>query len=505
MFSRPWSRRLDVTSVGSPGFVAELGLWDDQQAQAAERVMACLDEIELVRLVFCDPHGLPRSKTLTTESFRRALGNGMDFSPGPFLFDTGHAVAIDIFGENPGLGVDEIIGAGDFLVVPDPLTFQVVPEVEPRTAWVLGDEYLRDGTPHPLSTRHVLRRVGARYAAHGLEPVVGLEVEWYLTRLIGNSPGNKGNGFGLQGPAPAVEAVNPGYQFNFDGYLQSLADVANPLATALLALGLPLRSMEHESGPGQLEFTFDPMLASDAADAMLLFRTLVKQTCARRGFHASFMSLPKLDSFDPSGWHLHQSVINTTTGRNVFAPEGAGDGVSPEGKAYIDGILARTRDYCLLSVPTINGYRRFGGQFPLAPTQIGWSFEDRRVMLRVLGAGSSTHIENRVGEPCANPYLAISAQMSAGLDGLLGEASPSEPAAPFSVASGNTLPPSLGEALDAFRLSKEAEELLGQPLMTCLVKLKESELSRFEAWRESEQPCDTGVTDWEQREYFSVY
>jgi glutamine synthetase len=502
MFSRPWSRRLAASSVGSPGFVADLGRWDARQAEAG------LDQIDLVRLVFCDPHGLARSKTLTADSFRAALRNGMDFSPGPFLFDTGHAIAIDI-GENPGLGVDELIGAGDFLVVPDPLTFQVMPEVEPRTAWVLGDEYLRDGTPHPLSTRHVLRRVCARYAAHGLEPVVGLEVEWYLTRLVGNTPGNRGNGFGLQGVAPAVEAVNAGYQFNLDAYFHSVADVANPLSGMLLALGLPLRTMEHESGPGQLEFTFSPMLASDAAYAMLLFRTVVKQACARRGFHASFMSLPKLDSFDPSGWHLHQSVAATVTGGNVFASEDADGGISAEGKAYIDGILARARDLCLLSVPTVNGYRRFGENYPLAPMQIGWSFEDRRAMVRVLGAGDSTHVENRVGEPCANPYLAMAAQLSAGLDGLLGERAAGGPGETLPEAAGDTLPLSLREALEVFRASKHVGELLGTPLTVGLVKLKESEVSRFEAWCESrgghEPLPGTGVTDWEQREYFGVY
>lgn len=73
--------------------------------------------------------------------------------------------------------------------------------------------------------------------------------------------------------------MNAGYQFNLDTYYDSVATVANPLSMLLLALGLPLRSMEHESGPGQLETTFNPMLALDAADAMLLFRTLVKQTC----------------------------------------------------------------------------------------------------------------------------------------------------------------------------------------------------------------------------------
>jgi glutamine synthetase len=504
MFARPWSVHGDESGVGRPSFVAEFALWDDQQAGAAEQVEVVLDEVDLVRVVFCDPHGLARSKTVPANVFRTVLRNGMDFSAGPFLFDTGHAVAVDFLAD-AGVGVGELLGAGDFVLVPDPRTFQVLPLTEPRTAWVLGNEYLRDGTPHPLASRDVLRRVCAEYARRDLAPVIGLEVEWYLTRLAGGPPGNAGNGFGRQGAAPAVVAVNPGYQFNLDSYYDSVAEVADPLAGMLMALGLPLRTMEHESGPGQLETTFDPMLALDAADAMLLFRTQVKQACTRRGFHASFMTLPRLESFDSSGWHLHQSVTSTKTNLNVFAVGGSGqDTISAEGEAYVAGLLSRAREFCLLSVPTVNGYRRLAPEFTLSPTSVDWGFEDRSAMVRVLSGGSSTHVENRVGEPCANPYLTIAAQLFAGLAGMTTVAATAARPAEYPA-----LPRSLREALDAFRASDSAEELLGSPLRTCLTKLKESEAARFEAWCAAEGSTDDDVTnevsEWEHREYFGVF
>ncbi|MFD9339778.1 glutamine synthetase family protein [Streptomyces sp. NPDC060028] len=506
MYARSWSRPYGEGGVGRSSFVAEFGIWNDEQTAAAEQIEAGLHDIDLVRVAFCDPHGLARSKTLTSQAFQGVLRNGMDFSPGPFIFDTGHAVAVDFQSGDPGIGVSEITGAGNFVLVPDPLTFQVLPGDGPRTAWILGDEYLRDGTPHPLSTRHVLKKIAARYTERDLTPIVGLEAEWYLTRRLDTTAGNVGNGFGLQGPAPAVEAVDSGYQFNGDNAYASVAAITNPIAMDLVALGLPLRSMEHESGPGQIETTFSPMTALDTADAMLLFRTHVKQSCARRGYHASFMSLPRVDSFDPSGWHLNQSVIDNTTGRNIFAADGIAAGISTEGKSYAEGLMDRARAYCLLSVPTVNGYRRLGAEHSLSPTRIGWSFEDRGAMIRVVGGGSSTHIENRVGEPCANPYLNIAAQLHAGLEGLTGFPGTTEPVRVGSApdARAETLPQSLPEALEAFR-SGPAADLLGKPLAACLIKLKESEAARYEAWASEAGPTGTATTEWEQREYFENF
>ena len=499
MLTRPWARRCSGSSVGRADFVAEFGLWDETQCAHAERIAAELDQVDLVRVAFCDPHGLARSKTVTTDAFRRVLRNGMDFSPGPFLFDTGHAVAVDFLADDPDVAVSEIVGAGDFVLVPDPKTFQLLPDREPRTAWVLGDEYLRDGSPHPLSARAVLRRVCEQYAAADLEPIVGLEVEWYLTRALGGVPGHAGNGFGRQGAAPAVEALNAGYQFNLDGYYDTIAPITDPLALALRAMGLPLRSMEHESGPGQVETTFDPLSAADAADAMVLFRTLTKQHCARRGHHASFMALPAIDGFDPSGWHLHQSVANSKTGHNVLAGD-VENPLSVDGDAYVGGLIALARDLCLLAVPTVNGYRRLRPEFGLSPSRADRSVENRTAMIRICGADGSTHIENRIGEPNANPYLAIAAQLWAGLSGLLDSGR-------FGVgcAAPPELPQSLEASLRAFRASPHPLRLLGDPLATVLAKLKQSEQTRFQEWCAATGDEATRVTDWEQREYFGVF
>jgi glutamine synthetase len=123
-------------------------------------------------------------------------------------------------------------------------------------------------------------------------------------------------------------------------------------------------------------------------------------------------------------------------------------------------------------------------------------------MVRVCGAGQAVHVENRVGEPCANPYLALAAQLSAGLAGVADEEASGE-ALPHGAAAG--LPQSLRESLEAFRGGSAGPGLLGAPLAGCLDKLKSSELARFESWCGAARTDPAEVSDWEHREYFDVY
>ncbi|WP_438312605.1 glutamine synthetase family protein [Streptomyces sp. HUAS TT3] len=507
----PGTPRYARFATGSVGFVARHGLWSDAQRAAADAIEGTLATLDFVRVGFGDPHGLVRSKTLTVDAFRTALRNGIDMSPGPFLFDTGHALGVDLFAPGGGIGIPELTGGGDFLIVPDPLTFKVLPYTEAATGWVIADEYLRDGSPHPLSSRAVLRRQCERAAARGLQSVVGLEVEWYLTRLAAPAPGAAAaavGGFGVQGEPPAVEPVNGGYQFNLDSFTDGLMHVVAPLARAVRELGLPLRTVEHESGPGQLEFTFSPMNALDAADAMLLFRTVAKQVCARLGHHASFMALPRLDRFDASGWHLHQSLFDTAADRNAFVPDGGGGPLSDLGLGYLAGLLEHTAGTALFCVPTVNGYRRLAEQFSLSPDRVVWSAENRGALVRVLGGPGeeSTHVENRLGEPCANPYLYLGAQLAAGLDGIERGLRPGAPAEDPHAPSAAPLPGDLAEAVTAMQDSALARDLLGKQLHDCLVQLKRSEVARFEEWSAAAEPTGPGeVTAWEHREYFAAY
>jgi glutamine synthetase len=495
-------------STGSVDFVDEHDLWDDRRRAAAAELAETLDDLDFVRVVFGDPHGLVRGKTLPARAFRGVLANGIDMSPGPYVFDTGHAVAVDFFAPGGGIGVDELTGAGDFILVPDPLTFRMLPHTTSRCGWVVADEYLRSGEPHPLSSRWVLRRLVDELAAADRAYVTGLEVEWYLTRYVDGGRPRAVGGFGVQGEPPLVEPVDGGYQFNFDGLVDALMPVLEPLADALQRTGLPLRTMEHESGPGQLEFTFDPMTALEAADAMLLFRSLAKQICGRLGYHASFMALPGLANFDPSGWHLHQSLFEPSSGRYLFASSGGVALLSDAGRQFVGGLLAHAAEAAVLCVPTLNGYRRMSEAFSLSPDRVVWSPENRGAFVRVLGrpGAPSTHVENRIGEPCANPYLYLASQLAAGLDGIARGLDPGDPAADPHAASAPPLPADLREAVAALDGSALYRRTLGDPLVDCLCLLKRSEIGRFDEWLAKAGPIEgDGASEWEHREYFATY
>ena len=154
-----------------------------------------------------------------------------------------------------------------------------------------------------------------------------------------------------------------------------------------------------------------------SADAMLLFRSAVKQVARRHGYHATFMCRPKLPNVMSSGWHLHQSLVSK--GRNVFVPTEKDKSLSKTGEHYLAGLLDHAKAACAFSTPTINGYKRYR-PFSLAPERVIWGRDNRGAMLRVMGGpgDAATRIENRIGEPGANPYLYFASQIHCGLDGV---------------------------------------------------------------------------------------
>jgi glutamine synthetase len=508
--------------VGQPGFVDARGLADDARRQAVADVTARIRQAGLrtVRTVIVDQHGAPRSKHLDAEAAISALDNGLDFSGAIYSLDTSNAVFPPPFAAGGGFGIPEFSGFPDVVLVPDPTTFKIVPWAD-RTGWIICNAYFTNGRPVPFDGRTILGDQLARLDAAGYRYLVGLEVELYITRLASGAHPTPGAAFevitdhdtGQPGPAPLVAPLARGYQYLSEARLDGISDVLIALRDALYDLGMPARSMEDEWGPGQLEVTFSPVEGLAAADDMILFRTAVKAICARRGLLASFMCWPSLPNFFPSGWHLHQSLLDRETGANAFAhPEAL---LSPVGRHFAAGLLRSARPMTLLGAPTVNGIRRFR-PYSFAPDRIAWGADNRGALIRVQGGpgDESTHLENRIGEPAANPYLYLAANLAAGRSGIEDKLDPpplleTDPYA----TDAEPLPSDLGQAIDAFDADPLYRREFGSPFVDYLVMMKRFELGRYEAARAAESQSttsdakvsDSTVSDWEMREYFEFF
>jgi glutamine synthetase len=205
-----------------------------------------------------------------------------------------------------------------------------------------------------------------------------------------------------------------------------------------------------------------------------------------------------------SGWHLHQSLVDLRTGRNAFrrdSPEAhttaadAGFTLSDTGVHWLAGLLQHARGMTVFCTPTANGYGRFRPN-ALAPQSVLWGRDNRGALLRVIGGcgDEATRIENRLGEPAANPYLYLAAQIHAGLAGLGRRLlPPAATDAPYAGA-GEALPASLGEALDALGSDLVLREAFGASFIDYFTRIKRSEQQRCEA---AEDP-----DEFQRREYF---
>jgi glutamine synthetase len=490
------SPRKPAKSAGS--FVERHSLWSaDQERMAAEVARAIKKhKLELVRFSFADQHGVLRGKTLLADEAVSALRSGVSMTTTLLAKDTSHKSVFPVFTPGGGFGMEEMQGGADFVMVADPATFRVLPWAN-ATGWLLCDIYFANGKPVPFSTRALYRDALAALSKAGFDYLAGLEVEFHLFKL--ENPKLAPADATWPPAAPEVSLLTQGYQYLTESRYDMLDPAIELLRRGVAALDLPLRSVEIELGPSQCEFTFRPQLGLAAADSMILFRSAVKQIARRNGYLASFMCRPALPNVMSSGWHLHQSLIERQGKRNAFVDP---DGLSTVGQYFLGGLLAHARAGACFTTPTVNGYKRYR-PYSLAPDRAIWARDNRGVMIRVLGqpGDASTHLENRVGEPAANPYLYMAAQIHAGLDGLARRLDPGPSADTPYEAPAALLPKSLREAVTALRADDCFRAGFGAGFVDYYAHIKEAEFARFQ----KEQDDSPEVTPWEQKEYLDLF
>ncbi|HZM32871.1 MAG TPA: glutamine synthetase family protein [Burkholderiales bacterium] len=446
-----------------------------------------LDGLKAVRFSFADQHGILRGKTLAVSEVPAALERGVTVTSTLLLKDTSHRTVFPAFTPGGGVGMAEMQGAADVLMMADPSTFRVLPWA-PDTGWVLCELAFQNGRPVPYCTRRILRS-----ALEKLKPfdfACGLEIEFHVFRLADAKllPTDAGQ----PGTPPRVELLTTGYQYLTEQRYDQIDPFVQLLEGNLSSLGMPLRSFEVEFGPSQMEITLGVLPGLAAADAMVLFRSAVKQIAQRHGYHATFMCRPKLPNVMSSGWHLHQSLARE--GKNAFVAEK--EDLSETGKHWLAGLLAHARGACALSTPTINGYKRYR-PYSLAPDRVVWGKENRGALLRVIGAPGDprTRIENRIGEPAANPYLYLASQIHSGLDGIARKLPlPASADTPYETKA-EPLPRTLSEALSFLREDPCLRKGLGDTFVDYYCRIKEAEITRF----------NSEVSEWEHREYFELF
>ncbi len=486
-------------------FVDRHGLWTLAQATAALAVERTIKQhkLELVRFSFVDQHGILRGKTLIASEAARAMRDGVTMTSTLLAKDTSHRNVFSVFASGGGMGVDEMEGAGNIVMVADPATFRVLPWAE-STGWVLCDIFFDNGKPMPFSTRQLYRNALAKLSKAGFDYFAGIEVEFHLFKIedLNLSPET------LNWPAapPRVNHTTHGFQYLTEGRFDQVGPIMDVLRKNIAALGLPLRSLEVEFGPSQYEFTFAPEMGLAPADTMVLLRSAMKQVARRHGYLVSFMCRPGLPNTLASGWHLHQSVLDRKTKANAFVSRDDKHALSLLGRNFLAGLLAHARAGAAFATPTVNGYKRYHGVNSMAPIQAVWARDNRGVMVRVMGdpGEEATHLENRIGEPLANPYLYMASQIYAGLDGVARKLDPGPSAdSPYEV-SAEPLPKTLEEALKALRGDACMRAGFGDQFVDYYVHLKEAEISRFHK-DDKDAKNQAIVTGWEQREYFDLF
>ncbi|MBF9044276.1 glutamine synthetase [Rhodobacterales bacterium HKCCE4037] len=433
--------------------------------------------IETIRVVFTDPHGILRGKTVTATALPGVLRDGLKVPSTLLLKDLSHRTAFPVWaGEGAPMQ-----GASDVTLRPDPETFRVIPW-SPHSAMVHCD------VESPFCSRAILRRAEEHALGGQWEATMGVEIEFQVFRVLDAAlaPGQSG----MPGAPPQVGNTTQGYQYLTETRYAEVEPMLDRLRRGAEEFGIDIRSVEIEMGPSQYEVTFAPGRPSKVAEQAVNFRMLAKELSHRHGMLASFMPKPALPNAVANGWHIHQSYA--LEGRNFGV--GVDAEYTPESNGVIESLLTHARATCLLTNPTVNSYKRFSA-YQLAPNRIGWSGDNRGAMIRTItGPDGTLRLENRLPDSSANPYLALAGQLLAGWAPRHRRTQLRPPMANPYDDPGEALPASLGEAIEAFAASDMLRDALTPEVHEWLVTLKRHEWNRYLAH----------ISDWEQAEYFST-
>ena len=435
--------------------------------------------LRLVRFLWCGNDGTIRAKASSVAGLAGRAQAGI-----------GLTVAIQAMNSLDQLQTVEGMGpVGEVRVVPDPLTFRVLPYA-PRTGGLICDLLSLDGSPAAVCSRSFLKKMIGRLEQRGAQLEVGFENEFTLATAVD------------RGYAP----IDSSLCFSTIG-MTAAQDYVDELVEALERQAIPVEQYYAELGHGQQELSTSHARALEAADQQLYVREAIRGVARRHGLVASLAPKP-WPAAAGNGCHLHFSLWDHESGANRFYSAQEVDGLSAEAHSFVAGVLEHLPALVGLTAPSFNSYRRIVPQY-WAGAFTCWGFDNREAPLRVPSTFSglteeSTNVELKAADATCNPYLAVGGVIAAGLDGVERGL---EPPAPVQVDPATLpeeerrrrgimpLPTTQQEALDALDADAVLMAALGPELAGSYLAVLRSEWAAYSAEDEV----------FEQQGHFSKY
>lgn len=418
--------------------------------------------IEEIDCAVPDIAGVARGKTMPAAKFVKLDAVHLPIS---IFYQT-------ITGDYVGFEEDgqALYAESDLMMVPDLSTIRPAPWASSPTAQVIHDAMWQSGDPVEIAPRNVLKHVLELYSKKGWVPVVAPELEFYLTKT------NTDPDYPLEPPVGRSGRKGAGRQAYSLGAVDEYDKIVDDIYEFAELQYLKIDTIIQEGGAAQLEINLLHGDAVNLADQVFLFKRTIREAAFRQSCYATFMAKP-LENEPGSAMHIHQSIIDKKTGRNIFTK---GDG-SPSGLFY--NFLAGQQTYlpaamCLFA-PYVNSYRRLvpGGA---APINVEWGHDNRSAGLRVpVSPDSARRVENRLPGSDSNPYLALAASLACGYLGMKNALEPREAVVGNAYRNDHQLPRGLLEALIAFEECEELRNVLGTRFSHVYLALKRSEFEEF--------------------------
>jgi glutamine synthetase len=459
-FSHPYDTKPMESPMSSSERDEQTPMTWPQNAQEVREWMRTrhIDEVECV---VPDIVGVARGKAMPASKFS---GLNPTYLPTSIFFQTITGTYIEVDER------EDFMMEKDVQLVPDLTTLRPIPWANDPTLQVIHDIYTLEGEPVELAPRNVLKRVISKFTELGWKAVVAPELEFYLTKRNADPdeplepPVGRSGRQSVGRQAYSIAAVD-----EYDRVIEDIYDFAE-------AQGLEIDTVIQEGGAAQLEINLlhgDPL---DLADQIFVFKRLIREAAFRQDCYATFMAKP-MDNEPGSAMHIHQSLVDGETGKNVFSRE--------DGEAsllfyhFLGGQQKYLPDAMSIFAPYVNSYRRLlAGDS--APINLEWSVDNRSVGLRIPNSGpEARRIENRLVGADSNPYLAIAASLACGLLGIINKDEPKAPLTTHAHHLPFSLPRSVHQSLGRLQRNKPLQELLGPDFVDIYIKIKEHESEEF--------------------------